>query len=206
MPDIKTYLGITAALMTVAAHVPYLRHTFNATNKLHIFTWIIWTILTGIAFCIQWSEQAGPGAWVTGLTAIICLIITLAALRSGEKNITRSDWFMFLAALTAIPLWAVTNSPLVSIILVTVIDCSAFVPTCRKSWHKPFEENSFMYGFNIPRHVISIFSIANLSVVTALYPCGLLLMNIITYVMLKMRRWVSVARQSHSEKNFVEKS
>jgi hypothetical protein len=46
-----------------------------------------------------------------------------------------------------------------------------------------------MYGFNIPRHIVSILSIAQLNVLTVLYPTALLGMNIIMYAMLKWRRF-----------------
>jgi hypothetical protein len=186
--ELKTLLGLAAVLMTVVAHVPYLVTTLKGTNKPHIFTWIIWTLLTFIAFAAQVADNAGPGAWSTGMTGIICVIITFAALRTGEWDITRLDWVMFLAGLAAIPAWLLTSDPLWSVLIVVGIDCAAFGPTYRKSWHKPFEENSFMYGFNIPRHVMAISALQTVSLTTALYPAALLLMNVIMYVMLKLRR------------------
>lgn len=144
--------------------------------------------MTFIAFAAQLSGGGGMGAWVTGVTSIVCLIISIAAWRKGEKNITRGDTIMFIAGLSAIPVWAMTSDPLLAVIIVTVIDVSAVYPTFRKAWHKPFEENSFMYGFNVPRHMLSIASLQTLSWVTALYPAALLLMNAVMYVMLKFRR------------------
>jgi len=188
MMDYQVILGTVAVAMTIWAHIPYLLHTMRGTNKPHIFTWVIWTLLTAIAFAAQIAGEAGPGAWATGITAIICIVISIAAFRSGSKDITRSDWIMFAGGLAAIPLWLVTDSPVLSIWIVTLIDCSAFYPTFRKSWHKPMEENTFMYGFNIPRHALTLLAISNVSVVTMLYPAALFLMNCVMYVMLKLRR------------------
>lgn len=186
--DIKTILGGLAVAMTVAAHIPYLLSTLKGTNKPHIFTWVIWSLLAFIAFAAQVAGGAGSGAWVTGATGIICVIILIAALRTGDKDITRGDWAMFLAGLAAIPAWLLTSDPFWSVLIVVVIDCSAFWPTFRKSWHKPQEENSFMYGFNIPRHAVALSSLREVTLVTALYPAALLAMNIIMYAMLKIRR------------------
>lgn len=190
--DYKAYLALLAVGMTVAAHIPYLATTLKGTNKPHIFTWVIWSLLTFIAFAAQITGGAGPGAWVTGVTGLICLVITAAALRTGERDITRSDWVMFIAGLAAIPVWAVTSDPLWSVIIVVGIDAAAFWPTFRKSWHRPFEENSFMYGFNIPRHCASLLSLQVFSPVTALYPGMLLVMNTVMYIMLKLRRRLAV--------------
>lgn len=186
--EYKNILGAIAVIMTIWAHIPYLLKTIKGTNKPHIFTWIIWTLLTGIAFAAQVADNAGPGAWVTGATALICIAICLFAWTKGEKNITRSDWIMFVAGLAAIPLWLITDTPLWSIILIVGIDCCAFYPTFRKSWHKPFEEYAFLYCFNVPRHAISILALQNVSIITALYPAALATMNLLMYVMLRMRR------------------
>lgn len=188
--DYKALFGITATAMTVWAHIPYFLETLKGTNKPHVFTWIIWTLLTFIAATAQLVGGAGPGCWVTFATGIVCIAITVVSFRNGEKYITRSDWCMFVAALSAIPVWMATSDPLIAVIIVTCIDVAAVYPTFRKSWKKPFEENTFMYGFNIPRHMLSIASIQTISIVTALYPAGLLMMNIGMYAMLKTRRAV----------------
>lgn len=174
--------------MTVWAHIPYFFETLNGTNKPHVFTWIIWSALTCIAAAAQFTGGAGAGAWVTMATGVICIAITIAAFRVGDKDITRSDWILFLAGLSAIPVWMMMDDPLLAVIIVTVIDVGAVYPTFRKSWKKPFEENTFMYGFNLPRHVCSIAAIQSYSIVTTLYPAGLLLMNVVMYMMLKYRR------------------
>lgn len=186
--DLKTLLGAGAVAMTVAAHLPYLLATLKGTNKPHLFTWIIWSLLTFIAFAAQIAGNAGAGAWVTGMTGVICVVILIAALRRGERDITRSDWAMFLGGLAAIPVWLATSDPVWSVLIVVGVDCAAFWPTFRKSWKKPYEENSFMYGFNIPRHVMALCALQTLSLTTALYPAALLAMNIIMYAMLKLRR------------------
>ncbi len=186
--DLKTILGLIAVGMTVWAHLPYFVHTLRGTNKPHVFTWVIWSLLTGIAFAAQVAGQAGPGAWVTGVTGVICVAITIVAFRQGEKDITRSDWIMFIAGLAAIPAWVLTSDPFWSVLIVVGIDACAFWPTFRKSWHKPHEENSFMYGFNIPRHSVALCALETVSPVTALYPATLLVLNVIMYAMLKLRR------------------
>ena len=188
MDDIRPMLAGIAILMTVWAHIPYLRETLSGRNKPHIFTWMIWGLLTFIAFAAQLAGGAGIGAWVTGVTGAICLIIIVASLKRGEFDISRADWVMFGLSLLAIPLWLVTSNPLWAVVLVTGIDCLAFGPTFRKSWNKPFEENTFMYGFNVPRHALAISALEVVTLTTAIYPLVLLVMNLIMYATLKWRR------------------
>src|SRR5690606_16045788 len=110
---------------------------YRGTNKPHMFTWIIWTLLTAIILAAQIVGGAGPGAWSTGAVLLPCIIITVLAIQRGEKNITASDWVMFLAGLAAIPVWLATSNPLWAVIIVVAIDALAFGPTFRKSWFRP---------------------------------------------------------------------
>lgn len=188
MDDYKIIFGAIATVLTFAAHIPYIVTILRGTNKPHMFTWIIWTLLTFIILAAQIVGGAGPGAWSTAAVLLPCLVITALSFKQGEKNITRSDWAMFIAGLLAIPAWALTDDPLWAVIIVVGIDALAFGPTFRKSWHKPFEENSAMYGVNIIRHSFSIAAIASYTMVTALYPVMLLFMNTAMWVMLMVRR------------------
>lgn len=188
MNDYKVILGAIAAVMTFVAHIPYIVTILRGTNKPHMFTWIIWTLLTVIVLAAQITGGAGPGAWSTGVVLIPCLVITALSFTRGEKNITRADWAMFLAGLAAIPAWIVTSDPLWAVVIVVVIDALAFGPTFRKAWWKPFEENSTMYGVNIIRHSFSIAALAIYTPVTALYPIMLWVMNTAMWAMLTTRR------------------
>lgn len=188
--DIKLILGVIAAIMSIIGHLPYIISILKGNTKPHLFTWVIWIVMTAIAFAAQIVGGAGPGAWTTGINVVLAVVIAILALKHGEKNITHSDWIMFISGVLAIPLWMVTKDPLWSVILVTVIDALAFGPTIRKSWYKPYEELSFMYGFNIFRHFITLTALAQFSFVTALYPAMLFVMNIVSYAVIKGRRTI----------------
>lgn len=126
--DYRVILGALATLLALVSYVPYLRNLLAGRTKPHAFTWLIWASLTGIAFAGQVADGAGPGAWVTGFTAAVCFIIFLAALRQGNKNIVLVDWLSLAGAAVALGLWALTNEPLLAVLLITVIDALGFLP------------------------------------------------------------------------------
>lgn len=69
------------------------------------------------------------------------------------------------------PAWrAVTRDPLLSVILAGVIDVVAFIPTFRKSWRKPWQENLSAYAIANVKLLLSLFALSHVSVVTAFYP------------------------------------
>ena len=188
----KDVLGTVAVGIAFIGYVPYLWAIWKGKTRPHAFSWTIWGILTAIAFAAQWVDGAGPGAWVTGVTALTCFIIVIVALFTGRKQTKghyhKSDVLSFIAALAAIPLWYLTNSPLWSMILVTIIDALGFYTTFRKSYVNPNEELLFAYLMSALKFVVALMALENFTIITALYPFSLVVMNGAFVVMLLWRR------------------
>lgn len=184
----KTALGIIATVMAFVSYIPYIRNMLSGKTKPHAFSWLVWGTLTAIAFVGQVSEGAGPGAWVTGFTACVSFFIFVTALRTGEKDIAKSDWLSLVGAGVAMLLWWATSDPLIAVILITLIDALGFFPTFRKSYHKPYEETAITFAISGLKFVIAIIALENLTPTTWLYPASLVLMNGIFVVMLLIRR------------------
>lgn len=175
--DYKVILGAGAVVLGLAGYVPYFIGIFKGRTKPHVFSWFIWGLLTAIAFAIQLTEKAGPGAWITGVTAVVCFVITALALQRGERTITPSDKITFIAALASIPLWLATKNPFYSVLLITVIDALGFYPTFRKTWHKPWEEALVAHFMSGLKWVLAIAALDQVNFNTAFYPLSLVFMN-----------------------------
>ena len=189
MYDLKTILGITATIVGLVGYVPYFIDILNGRTKPHVFSWFVWGILTSIAFIAQLMEDAGPGSWVTGSTALICLIVAWLALTRGEKNITRFDWYCFISALVGIILWVLTDNVLLAIVIVTITDALAYIPTFRKTYSKPYEETLIEYALGSLKFLIGLFALEAFDLVNWLYPLSLVIMNGAFVVMAIIRRW-----------------
>ncbi|MFZ1484256.1 MAG: hypothetical protein WAS36_04570 [Candidatus Saccharimonadales bacterium] len=186
--DIKVAIALVSIAMTIVGYSYYFRDIFKGKTKPHAYSWLVWALLTAFAFLGQLSENAGPGAYVTGVTATIAFIVFFLALNRGEKDITRFDRVNLAAALLALIPWLLTNNPTFSIILITLIDVLGFMPTIRKSWHKPYEETLIAYVFAGVKFVLAIIALENYSLVTWLYPASLVVTNLFFVIMLIVRR------------------
>lgn len=184
----KSILGIVAIIIGLIGYVPYFRDIFRRSTKPHAFTWFVWASLTTIAFFGQLSDGAGAGAWVTGFTAFISIIIFFFALFWGEKNITHSDWWSLIGAVCALGLWGITHNPLYAIILITIIDALGFYPTFRKSYNKPYQETLSTYTLSSIKFVVALIALESYTVTTWLYPFSLVIMNAAFVAMLYVRR------------------
>lgn len=188
MLSYKIILGIIATIISLIAYIPYFRDIFKGKTKPHAFTWLVWFILTTIAFAGQLSEGAGAGAWATGSISAASLAIFILSLKKGEKNITISDKFSLFGAFFAIYLWYLTKDPLASIVLIIIIEVLSFYPTIRKSIQKPFEETLSTYVLVGSSFVLATVAIENYLLTTWLYPSALVLLNFGFAIMLIIKR------------------
>jgi hypothetical protein len=188
MADPKILLACAAIFLVMLSYLPYLLAIYRGTNKPHLFSWLIWTLVTVFVVAAQLSGNAGPATLVTAMTCFLCALITFLAFRQGEKNITLTDWIMLIGSLSAIPMWIMTSDPLWSVVIVTIINAAAYIPTFRKAWVRPFEEHILMYAINIPRHMLTIAATQVYSFTNLLYPASVVLACILLFGGIQYRR------------------
>lgn len=187
----KEIIAIIGVAITFIAYGAYIYSIFKGHTRPHPFSWFLWGILTAIGFFAQLSDNAGPGAWITGVSAVITLLIALIGyLKKSDIVITKTDWWIFISVLAAIPLWLVTETPLYSVILITVIDAAAFYPTFYKTWYRPEQELAFEHLMAALKFILSLFALNHYSVITVLYPLSLIIMNILFLIMQYYRKQV----------------
>lgn len=182
--DAKELIGIITILLSIIGHAPYIIDTWKGKTKPHLFTWVTWSIIVAIAFLGQWVSGGGAGSWGTGVTGAMVVIIALLAIRKGTKDIARSDKIFFAAALIGIIPWIITKDPTLSIIVISVIDFCAYVPTIRKTINDPGSETLITYLLNLVRHPLSLFAISQYNLATVLYPAYLSAMSLIIVVII----------------------
>lgn len=182
------FFSIIAVILTFAGYVPYIRDTFRGKTKPHVYSWFVWGLVAAIAFSLQISDKAGPGAYVTLAAAIMLLFIAFLGLKYGEKNITFTDNVFLGLSVIAVLLWLVAKQPVISVVLVTMIDLLAFAPTIRKSWSKPYEETLMSYMINNIRFTLAILALGRFTIITAFYPVLMLISGAMFCLFLFVRR------------------
>lgn len=173
----KLDLAIIAALLAIAGNVPYLIDVWRGKVQPHAYSWFVWSIVSGVVFFGQVAKGAGVGAIPTAAAEIFTLIIFLLSLRYGFKERTRSEMtFLSIALLGLIP-WILTKDPTLSVVIMVGIDIVAFIPTLRKTWRHPDSENPLLYGSNVVRHVLALFSLEAYNIATMAHSIGMITVN-----------------------------
>jgi Ca2+/Na+ antiporter len=169
--------GAVALLMSFIGTFIYIRSIFNGQTKPHLYTWAIFTVLTTIAFFAQISDNAGPAAWVMGANAALCFIIVLLSFKYGHTHKTMFDKIALTFSVIAILPWIITKDPLLSVIMVSLIDACAMLPTIRKSWNFPWQENLPNYYIQNTKNIITFLALTHVTVTTSLYLVSIFLVN-----------------------------
>lgn len=171
--DTQWIVAIVASIIAFGNLIYYLIATHKGHTKPHLYTWLIWGIVTVVVAYTQFSSKGGAGSMITAIIAFNCFAIALLAYFKGEKEFTLSDKLCLGGCIISIAIWPIFQAPLLSLVMVTIIDTLGFYPTLRKSYKNPHQENiiSFsMYGFT---YFLSLFALEKINLLTTLYPIAI---------------------------------
>ena len=158
-------------------------------TKPHVFSWVIWGLVTFIVFLAQLSDDGGLGAWPIGVSGVFSVYVAyLAYIHKSDITLTKIDWAFFAIALGSIPLWYFTSDALYSVIILTVIDVCGFAPTFRKSYNKPFDEPLIFFLVMTARNFISMIALENYSIITTIFPAVTGVTGLVFILMVVYRR------------------
>ncbi len=174
----KEIVAVIASVIALVGNAPYLWDILSKRVKPHPYTWLVWTIVSGITFFGGLAKGAGIGALPTGTAEIFTLIIFLFSLRYGFKQIAKIDTYFLIIALLGLIPWALTKDPTISVVIVVLIDAIAFIPTLRKTWRYPATETPVLYSMNVLRHVLTLFSLQAYNIATIFHSVVMIIINL----------------------------
>ena len=158
MTILKTILTVFITALAVYCFFPYIKDIVKGKTKPHIYTWIIFTITSTIAFVSNVYGGGGYGSIPLGIVILFNIAIVLLSLKHGTKNIDKKDTVLMSLALLSILMWYVFNNPFVSVLMATLVDALGYVPTFRKIWSNPESETvSFWFMIGLSQ-ILTIFT------------------------------------------------
>lgn len=187
-PEQKAIIAILTVILAVISYIPYFRDMLSGKTKPHAFSWLIWAVLNGIAYIGLVLDKGGAGSWPLGFTVLAMTAIFLVSLKKGERDIRPFDWFCLIAAGFALIPWLLADSPLISIILVTIIDLLGFMPTIRKVYKKPHEETLFTHVLSTIKYGLILVALQAYSAVTVIFPLAVFIADALLVVLIMVRR------------------
>lgn len=184
----KEVISTIAVCLTFIAYVPYYRDILKGKTHPHVYSWSLWGLLTVLLVALQIEGGAGPATWVTAAAGLLCIGVVFLGLRNGKRDITTSDTVVAILSLIAIGFWLIADQPVISIILVIIADGLAFIPTIRKSWHKPYSETLSLYVTNAVRFFLALAAVETYTFLAVSWIAFWATGNALFSIMLAIRR------------------
>jgi uncharacterized membrane protein len=184
----KLFFSLLAIAITFWAFWHYIQSIRSGKIQPHPFSWAIWgsaTIIVGLA---SWADGAGIGSWPIIISGLITLFIAyLAWQRRQAIIITTADKHAFAMACLALPAWFFMQDPLYAVIILTCVDMLGFLPTSRKSWHRPESESLTFALLMGTRNILVLLALENYTLTTMLFPAVVTLLCVILSAVLIVR-------------------
>lgn len=143
----NTSLGMIAAAIALLAFIPFIIAILKKKAKPSIITWTTWTVVNLLLIKSYYDSGARSTLWmpITFFTGDV--IICLLSLKYGEKIITKFD--KICIALTAINILGIlllsyNKSVVLGLSVVTLF--IGGLPTVKKSWLRPWNENRTVWS------------------------------------------------------------
>lgn len=178
----KVFLWLLSVLIVIISNIIYFISIFKWQTKPHTLSFFIWTLSLAIVYLWQVYDNSWAWSYLTLAFTILCFIIFILSFKYWIRNITLWNKLSILWIIIAIIIWWLTNSPLISIIILVIIDWIWYLPTIQKLKTMPYSENLISWWLGAISFVISIFAIDNFSIITVIYPFVMAILNTITIV------------------------
>jgi len=173
----KLIFALIAGTLALVGNIPYLRDMFRRKIKPHPYTWLVWSIVSGVVLVGQIVKGAGFGIIPFAVSELFTITIFFFSLRYGFKKIPRKDTYFLIIALLGLIPWFITKDPTISVLVVVSIDAIAFIPTLIKAWRLPKTENPILYESNVARHSFALLSLSSYNIVTTLHSIVMIITN-----------------------------
>jgi hypothetical protein len=185
---IKEIVTIIGIILVFLAYNKYIKDIYKGTTKPHLYSWIVFSVVTVIAFVAQLLNGGGIGTLITLFAGAYTVYITYLSIYFGTKDIKKVDKIFLLLALFSILPWILTNDSTYSVILLVIINSISYLPTIRKTLSAPTSESLYTYQLNTVRHFITLFALATYNISTYLYPLSLVMINLIVVLVILKKK------------------
>lgn len=184
-----TILGALSVLIGAVAYTIYITQTLRKGGvQPHPFSWLLWGLVTLVAYLVQRESGGAAGSWVTGFTSFVCFVIAGATLFKHRWRFTWPDWVSMGTGLLVLSFYIFARNATWSAIFATATDVVGYIPTFKKGWTEPFRDSVTSFSLNSLKFVPALFALRAYSIATYLYPATLIVVNGCVAAVLLIRR------------------
>ncbi len=180
---------LISTCLIIGWNIPYIFDVWKWRSFPHPISFWVWSILTGFNTYVLFISGEYLGfisGWAIFLTTFILAILGVIHYKKIYIN-----WFDYICLFLIIGLlfyWIFSRNVINTVILTTLIDMIAFLPTFKKGWLRPWSETAIAYFIPWVTQIFTILSIQTPNIETTLFWWYLLFANLTFVTMVISRR------------------
>lgn len=149
MSDMTAYalLNGAAAICVAVSAWYYISTILRGETKPSRSSWFVWATLSLLSALAMGEGDSHNGQIVTA--AMFDIIIFALALKFGKGGWSRTDRWCLLGAAVGLTAWLALSSTTVGLAIFLAVTLIGGIPTMRKTWKNPGEEDAAAWVFMI---------------------------------------------------------
>lgn len=162
--------GIAAGILSFCAYLFYIVAIIKGTTKPNRATWFI-LALVGIITSVSYKFSGADNTiWVSVSHAIASSIIALLAIKYGVGGWEKTDMIAFAGAIISLVAWWYFSTPVIALVASLCIDFFGLLPTIKKSWHRPEQEDRLAWTTTQLSNALNFLALDSLAFAVVIYP------------------------------------
>jgi predicted RNA methylase len=175
--DLNLIIGILSGVIAFSSYFFYIPSIIKGKTKPNRASWWIWGIIGTLIAVSYYASGARTTIWVPISEALGPAIIALLSLKYGEGGWTRFDKLCLTGAMAGTLFWWLTDSSEVGLIAYLFVDFTAVMPTIRKSFYRPENEDRNAWATVFFGQVLNLFAVERYIFFILVYPVYMVLTN-----------------------------
>lgn len=182
--DLFQIIGISAGTISFLSFFLYYVSIFKKKTIPNRATWFILTIVGILIFSSYYSVGARETIWVPFSFILGPLIVFILSLKYGEGGWTKFDILCISGTGLSLIFWYLSGSALITLLINILIDLFGILPTIKKSYLRPWSEDSLAWFLTLISSILNLFAISVWSFEIWIYPMYMVIINGLITVLL----------------------
>jgi hypothetical protein len=163
-------IGVVAGCISLLAFFPYVISIFKGLTKPNRVTWWIWSWVSILLFISYKESGANDSLWIPIVYAVTPFLTAMLSIKYGVGGWSKFDLICLIGSIVISLLWFFSGSAITALYLFLIIDFFGTLPTIRKTYHFPEQENRLGWAIMVVANFINFFAIERLTFSLLVYP------------------------------------
>jgi len=188
--------GYISGIISVFCFLPYIRDILLKKTKPERASWLIWSVLGGIAFFSQLAKGASYSLWMPGVQTFWVMLIFLLSLKFGVGGLSKRDLIALTIAVFGLVLWHFTKEPAFALFITIIVDAIGCFLTIMKVREDPKSETISTWLLSGLSGVFAALAVGSFNFILLIYPIYIWLVNwsVVAVILISSRRLLATRK------------